>query len=113
VLLRGFLGVFLAVAGVACFVAAADAQAPPPPSGSPIIEGSPDVSVGGVSVARQGDATKDGEPVPQGSPNVIINGKPAAVMGDGITCGGGSSNVFVNGKPLARIADNTKGCAKP
>jgi uncharacterized Zn-binding protein involved in type VI secretion len=106
------LRVFLAFASIACFLAAADAQTPPPPSGSPIVEGSPDVSVGGLSVARQGDATKDGEPVPLGSPNVIINGKPAAVMGDGVTCGGGSPSVFVNGKPLARIADDTKGCAK-
>jgi uncharacterized Zn-binding protein involved in type VI secretion len=106
------LRVFFAIAGVACVLAAADAQTPPQPSGSPIIEGSPDVSAGGTSVARQGDATKDGEPVAQGSPNVIINGKPAAVMGDGIACGGGSPNIFVNGKPLARIADNAKGCAK-
>jgi uncharacterized Zn-binding protein involved in type VI secretion len=109
VVLRGLLGVCLAFAGVACFMAAADAQNPPPRGGSLIIQGSPDVLVGGVSAARQGDIMKKGVPITRGSPNVFINGKPAALMGNGIAC---SSNVFVNGKPLARIAANTKGCAK-
>ncbi len=109
-MLRGLLGVFLVFAGVACFVAAADAQTPPP-SGSRIIQGSPDVLVGGVSAARRGDVMKDGLPITRGSSNVFINGKPAAIISNGnsIDC---SSNVFVNGKPLARITDNSKSCAK-
>ena len=108
---------FLVFAGVACCLALANAETPSPPSDAPIVEGSPDVSVGGSGAARQGDSTKDGGPVVQGSPNVFINGKPAAVVGDGTACGGlivgGSSSVFVNGKPLARIGDNAKGCARP
>jgi uncharacterized Zn-binding protein involved in type VI secretion len=112
------LRLFLAFAGAACFPAVANAQSPSLQSGgNPVILGSPDVSVGGVSAARQGDPVKSGEPVVQGSPNVLINGKPAAITGDRTACGGalvgGSSNVFVNGKPLARIGDSTKGCAQP
>jgi uncharacterized Zn-binding protein involved in type VI secretion len=110
------LRLFLIFAGVACFFAVANAQSPSQSSG-PIIQGSPDVSVGGNSAARQGDTTKNGEPIVQGSPDVFINRKPAAVMGDPTACGGavvvGSSNVFVNGKPLARTGDNTQGCARP
>ena len=41
------LRLFLAFAGAACFLAAAHAQSPSPQSGGPIIQGSPDVSVGG------------------------------------------------------------------
>ena len=108
------LRLFLVFAGVVSILAAANAQSPGPPSSAPIIQGSPDVSVGGNSAARRGDATKSGAPVVQGSPDVFINGKPAALMGDRTACGaavvGGSSNVFVNGKPLARTGDNTQGC---
>ena len=111
------LRLFLAFAGLACVVAAADAQTPPAQRGGPIIQGSPDVSVGGSSAARQGDATMSGGPIVQGSPDVFINGKPAATTGDVTACGGaivgGSSNVFVNGKPLAHTGDNTQGCARP
>jgi uncharacterized Zn-binding protein involved in type VI secretion len=107
---------FLAFAGLACFFSEANAQVPSP-QGGPIIQGSPDVSVGGSSAARQGDTTKGGGPVVQGSPDVFINGKPAATAGDATACGGavvgGSSSVFVNGKPLARTGDNTQGCARP
>jgi uncharacterized Zn-binding protein involved in type VI secretion len=110
------LRLFLALAALACVLAAADAQSPSPQSG-PIIQGSPDVSIGGSGAARQGDTTSSGAPVVQGSPDVFINGKPAAVMGDSTACGGaivsGSSNVFVNGKPLARTGDNTQGCTRP
>jgi len=107
---------FLVFVGLVCFLAGANAQNPPQ-SGGPIIQGSPDVSVGGSSAARQGDTTINGGPIVQGSPDVFINGKPAATMGDGTACGGaivgGSSNVFVNGKPLARTGDNTQGCGHP
>jgi uncharacterized Zn-binding protein involved in type VI secretion len=107
----------LAFAGVAWFLAGANAQTPSPQSSSPIIQGSSDTLVGGSTAARQGDATKNGAPVIQGSPDVLINGKPAAIMGDSTACGGavvtGSSNVFVNGKPLARTGDATQGCTHP
>ena len=111
------LRLFLVFVGVVCGLAGANAQSPVPPSSVPIIQGSPDVSVGGNSAARRGDATKNGAPVVQGSPDVFINGKPAALMGDRTACGGtvvgGSSNVFINGKPLARTGDDTRGCAQP
>src|SRR5579872_3945337 len=94
----------------------ARAQSAPSPGGGPIVQGSPDVSVGGAGAARQGDAVKDGAPIVQGSSNVFINGKPAATVGGRVGCGGaivaGSSSVFVNGKPLARAGDNTK-CVQP
>jgi len=113
---RFLLRFFLIFAGVACFFVVANAQSPSQSSG-PIIQGSPDVIVGGSSAARQGDTTINGGPVVQGSPDVFINRKPAAIMGDSTACGGvivgGSSNVFVNGKPLARTGDNTQGCARP
>jgi uncharacterized Zn-binding protein involved in type VI secretion len=82
----------------------------------PIFSGSPDVSVGGGSAARQRDATKDGVPVVQGSHDVFINGKPAATLGSRTACGGavvaGAASVFVNGKPLARSGDQTQGCER-
>jgi uncharacterized Zn-binding protein involved in type VI secretion len=70
------LRLFIAFAGTAFVLAGANAQSPSPQSGGPIIQGSPDVSAGGSSAARQGDATINGGPVVQGSPDVIINGKP-------------------------------------
>ena len=59
------------------------------PSGTPgvITEGSSDVSIGGQSAARKGDAA----------------------AGEG-SIAGGSSNVFINGKPAARAGDLTTGC---
>ena len=55
-----------------------------------------------------------GGPIIQGSPNVIIGGQPAARVGDAAMCVGppdkikkGSSTVFINGKPAARIGDTT------
>ena len=86
------LRLFLAFGGVSCFLAVANAQSPSLQSGGPIIQGSPDVSVGGSNAARQGDTTKNGEPVVQGSPNVFINRKPAAIMGDRTVCGGAVAN---------------------
>jgi uncharacterized Zn-binding protein involved in type VI secretion len=107
---------FLAFAIAASFFADADAQNPAPQNGV-IVEGSPNVVIGGAGVARQGDATTGGATVVQGSPDVMINGKPAATIGGLVGCGGavisGSSNVFVNGKPIARTGDATQGCARP
>jgi uncharacterized Zn-binding protein involved in type VI secretion len=108
---------FLAFSIAVSVLADASAQSPAPMNGV-VVQGSPDVSVGGAGVARQGDATTGGgAPVVQGSPDVIINGKPAATMGGLVGCGGtvvsGSLNVFVNGKPLARTGDETRGCTRP
>jgi uncharacterized Zn-binding protein involved in type VI secretion len=79
-----------------------------------ITKGSGDTSIGGLPVARKGDATDHGGTLEQGSPNVFINGKPAVTAGDRTGCGGvvvsGAPNVFINGKPVARAGDLTSGC---
>src|SRR5215471_17138779 len=76
--------------------------------------GSGNVSIGGVSAARKGDATPGEGSVAQGSSNVFINGRPAATVGDRTGCGGvvlgSGGGVFINGKPAARTGDLTSGC---
>ena len=87
-----------------------------PQSGTPgvITEGSSDVSIGGQSAARKGDAAAGEGSIAGGSSNVFINGKPAATTGDRTGCGGitvgGGGGVFINGKPAARAGDLTTGC---
>src|SRR5579883_3007046 len=68
----------LTVAPFVCANAQSQVGATAPPGA--IVQGSPDVSVGGAGAARAGDATKEDAPVVQGSPNVF-NGKPAATSG--------------------------------
>lgn len=91
-------------------------DAPQPEAASPgvVVEGSENVTIGGQSAARAGDATSTGNVVVEGSPDVFINGKPAAVQGGTTDCGGivigGSSSVFINGKPAAGTGDATSGC---
>jgi uncharacterized Zn-binding protein involved in type VI secretion len=92
--------------------ATASAQDPAP---GVVVQGSPDVTSGGLPAARKNDATTtpQGAGVEEGSNNVIINGKPAARLGDRTNCGvivRGSNNVFINGKPMARTGDVTSGC---
>jgi uncharacterized Zn-binding protein involved in type VI secretion len=110
-----FLRAAILIATVALPLADARAQSAAPTGPGVILNGSPDVSVGGASAARQGDVSKDG-PVVGGSPDVFINGRPAATAGAKTACGGaivgGASNVFINGRPLARSGDATTGCAK-
>lgn len=90
---------------------------PQPEAASPgvIVQGSGDVSIGGQSAARAGDATSNGNVVVEGSPDVFINGKPAATQGGTTDCGGivigGASNVYINGKPAAGLGDAASGCA--
>ena len=55
-----------------------------------------------------------GGPIVQGSPNVLIGGKPAATIGSICICSGppdtivtGVSNVLINGKPAATIGSMT------
>src|SRR5690554_2812277 len=71
-----------------------DHQGFPP---TPVIAGSPDVSIDGKPVARVGDllaphSTPKHSPHPRaiaaGSATVLINGIPAAVTGSAISCGG-------------------------
>lgn len=63
---------------------------------------------------RTGKVPHVGGPIVQGSPNVFIGGLPAARQGDMAVCigppdkiAGGSSSVFINGKPAARLGDDT------
>jgi len=73
-----------------------------------IISASPNVKVGGIPVARQGDALAPhtnpaipethGSTIAAGNPKVKANGIPIARIGDPIACGGtiatGSVKVF-------------------
>ena len=99
------------IAATVVFAGAAHAQAPAP---GVVVQGSQDVTSGGLPAARQNDSTTTpGTGVEEGSSNVIINGKPAARLGDRTNCGvivRGSSNVFINGRPMARTGDPTSGC---
>lgn len=83
---------------------------------SPVISGSPDVTINGLPAARVGDslaphACSCGEghgthsrTIAAGSSSVLINGKPAARTGDGISCGGviisGSGDVIIGDTPF-------------
>ncbi|WP_315985809.1 PAAR domain-containing protein [Vibrio quintilis] len=83
---------------------------------TPIVAGSPDVSINGKPAARKGDTVLlhacpcpqvphgvHGRAINAGSSNVSINGKPAARVGDAINCGGsvaaGSGDVFIGDTP--------------
>ncbi|WP_413283555.1 PAAR domain-containing protein [Vibrio sp. MA40-2] len=83
---------------------------------TPIVAGSPDVSINGKPAARKGDSVLlhacpcpkmphalHGRNIAAGSSSVSINGKPAARVGDAINCGGsvsaGSGNVFIGDTP--------------
>lgn len=60
--------------------------------------GSPDVNIGGLAAARQGDNAVCVGPMDQiaiGSATVFINGKPAARMGDLTTHGGSIVQGFI------------------
>ncbi len=97
-------------------IAAAQTTPGDPSAGMPgvVTEGSGDVSIGGQSAARKGDAAAGDGSIAGGSSNVFINGKPAATTGDRTGCGGitvgGGGGVFINGKPAARAGDLTTGC---
>lgn len=83
---------------------------------SPVISGSPNVSINGQPAARVGDSVQihactcpqmphgmHRRTISEGSSTVSINGKPAARMGDALSCGGviesGSNNVFIGDTP--------------
>jgi uncharacterized Zn-binding protein involved in type VI secretion len=73
-------------------------------------------------VSRLGDSMECGDPIVQGSQNVFVNGIPIARVGD--QTGGhaswvpnamaeGSSTVFANNIPICRVGDRHIGHASP
>ncbi|WP_404343668.1 PAAR domain-containing protein [Pseudoalteromonas mariniglutinosa] len=75
-----------------------------PHVGGPVVAGSPNVLIGNMPAARQGDmAICVGPPdsISSGSSTVKINGKPAARLGDGTSHGGkiviGNPTVLIGG----------------
>ncbi len=79
---------------------------------TPVMTGSPNVTVNGQPAARVTDeavphtkskASTHNRFVAEGSKAVRINGLPAARMGDAIHCGG----TIISGSPNVRIGDNT------
>lgn len=78
---------------------------PIPHVGGPVIQGAPNVIIGGMPASRVGDmATCVGPPdtIATGSATVLICGMPAARMGDSTTHGG----VIVTGFPTVLIGDS-------
>ncbi len=80
---------------------------PVPHVGGPIVQGSPDVSIGGLPAARKGDKVVCVGPpdtINSGSSGVFINGKPAARMGDSTEHGGkifvGNTTVIIGEKGI-------------
>jgi uncharacterized Zn-binding protein involved in type VI secretion len=71
-------------------------------TGGTILEGSPDVFIGGMPAARVGDKVMCNgtlDTIAEGEASVLINGRPAARMGDGTAHGGiivgGCSSVII------------------
>jgi uncharacterized Zn-binding protein involved in type VI secretion len=63
---------------------------------------------------RENTRSHDGGPIMEGSPDVLIGGKPAARVGDRAYCNGsadtiveGEPSVLINGRPTARTGDKT------
>lgn len=63
---------------------------------------------------RGSNVSHEGGPILEGSPDVFIGGLPAARVGDRVQCNGatdtiveGETTVFINGKPAARMGDKT------
>ncbi|GFO70028.1 type VI secretion protein [Geomonas limicola] len=91
-----------------------------PHEGGPILEGSPDVFVGGMPAARVGDKVKCIGPVDvivEGEPSVFINGRPTARLGDKTAHGGvivgGCANVFIGTSSLGRCAEQAAAAGSP
>lgn len=73
-----------------------------PHDGGPILEGSLNVFIGGLSAARAGDRVGCNgatDTISDGEPTVFINGRPAARQGDETSHGG----VIVGGCATVRI----------
>lgn len=75
---------------------------PVPHVGGPCVVGSPNVKIGGLPAAREGDmlvCVGPPDKISSGSSSVKINGKPAARMGDSSAHGG----KLVMGNPTVLI----------
>ena len=80
--------------------------------GGPIVEGSPDVFIGGQPAARVGDRVQcngANDFIIEGEPSVLINGKPAARLGDKTAHGG----IIISGCATVLIGTSAQGrCAQ-
>ncbi|CCN36297.1 conserved hypothetical protein [Vibrio nigripulchritudo SO65] len=79
-----------------------------PHVGGPVAAGSPNVFVGGMPAARQGDmcvCVGPPDSIAAGSSGVFINGKPAARQGDGTSHGGS----VASGNPTVLIGETGSG----
>lgn len=83
-----------------------------PHVGGPVVAGSPNVKIGGLSVARKGDrliCVGPPDSISEGSGSVFINGKPAARMGDSTKHGG----KIVIGNPTVLIGEKYRADKQP
>ncbi|MCA0936299.1 PAAR domain-containing protein [Vibrio alginolyticus] len=83
-----------------------------PHVGGPVVAGSPNVKIGGLSAAREGDrlvCVGPPDSISQGSGSVFINGKPAARMGDSTKHGG----KIVIGNPTVLIGEKYRADKQP
>ncbi|WP_238117640.1 PAAR domain-containing protein, partial [Vibrio cincinnatiensis] len=83
-----------------------------PHVGGPVTSGSPNVKIGGLPAARQGDTLVCVGPpdsIKQGSGSVFINGKPAARLGDSTSHGGS----IIIGNPTVLIGDRYRADKQP
>lgn len=88
--------------------------------GGPILEGSPNVFIGGLPAARVGDKVHCNGSVDviiEGEPTVFINGRPAARMGDKTAHGGvivgGCATVSIGTSALGRCAEEAAAIGSP
>jgi uncharacterized Zn-binding protein involved in type VI secretion len=91
-----------------------------PHVGGPILEGSPNVFIGGLPAARVGDrlgcigAT---DTISDGEPTVRVNGRPAARQGDETAHGGviigGCGNVRIGTGRAARCLEKAAAAGSP
>jgi len=91
-----------------------------PHEGGPIVEGSPNVFIGGVAAARLGDKVQCNGPVDtivEGEPTVFINGRPAARIKDKTAHGGvivaGCTTVCIGTSALGRCAERAAALGSP
>lgn len=92
------------LAFLGAFHACPASNGPVPHVGGPTLAASPNVFVGGLPAARQGDklvCVGPPDTVTGGSSGVFINGKPAARLGDGTAHGG----VIVVGNPTVLVGE--------
>lgn len=91
-----------------------------PHDGGPILEGSPNVYIGGIPAARVGDKAQCNgsvDTIIEGEPSVFINNRPAARVGDKTAHGGvivgGSKTVSIGTSSLGRCAEQAAAAGSP